>query len=84
MRQGAAVSVDLTRDVPAVCGHCGRDDVGTPAVARGAIHGVPVCIPRLPGRPHCWTLVLRFQHPLDCRCEERYPIAGDRDRTVWA
>ncbi len=78
------MTVDLTRTAPATCGHCGRRDVGTRQAGRGVIHGVPVCLPRVAGRPHCWDLVIRFQHPLDCRCEERYPIAGDRSRSVWA
>lgn len=42
-----------------------------------------LCRPQVAGRPDCYLLVDRFGHPLDCRCEERYPIAGDRGMTVW-
>ncbi len=75
--------VDLTRRRD-TCGHCGRTDVGSTYAGRQLLHGTPVCSPSRPGRPDCFLLVTTYQHPLDCRCEERYPIAGDRSRAVWA
>lgn len=76
------MSVPLVRTVPAVCGHCRRPDVGTPAAGYGGVNGTPVCHPAVTGRPDCYRLVTVHRHPLNCRCEERYPVAGSRDAPV--
>ncbi len=77
------MTVLLTKRDPGTCGHCNRPDVGSPQAGQQRLHGIPVCSPPGSGRPDCFLLVTKFQHPLDCRCEERYPIAGDRERTIW-
>lgn len=77
------MTVSLARQT-GTCGHCGRADVGTSTVGAVVFNGELLCMPRASGRPRCTRLVMTFGHPMDCRCEERYPIAGDRTRAVWA
>ncbi len=77
------MKVDLIRRY-GTCRHCGRADVGTWAAGQAVMHGELLCHPKVAGRPDCLKLVLMFGHPFDCRCEERYPIAGDRSRSIWA
>ena len=64
------------------CAHCGRTDLGT--VTYVVVCGKPVCVPTVGRRPDCALLVGRFGHPFDCRCEEPYPVAGDRAMILWA
>ncbi len=55
----------------AICGHCGRRDVGTPNAGNANHDGVALCHPNEPGRPDCFRLVTVYRHPLDCRCQDR-------------
>ena len=66
------------------CAHCGRRDVGTPDAGYSGINGERLCHPNVNGRPDCYRLVTVYNHPLDCRCEDRVPIAGSRDAAIWA
>ncbi len=77
------MTVALTREV-GVCDHCGRTDMDVKKVGATFIDGALLCHPKVAGRPDCLRLVVEFGHPMNCRCEERYPVAGDRARSVWA
>ncbi len=62
-----------------ICGHCGRDDVGSDAAGSAQVGEVYLCDPPGLGRPFCARLVTRFRHPMNCRCEERVnPSATSR------
>ncbi len=75
------MTVSLVRGI--ACGHCGRDDIGTPEAGYGAIGRTRLCHPNAPGRPRCYDLVTRFNHPMPCDCAQRSPRAGDRSTAVW-
>ncbi len=67
-----------------ICGHCGRDDIGTPQAGYGAVGKTRLCHPNEPGRPDCFRLVTVYGHTMPCRCSERAPRAGDRSAAAWA
>ena len=49
-----------------ICGHCGRDDVGSFNGGTSSVGETHLCHPDEPGRPDCYRLVTVYRHGMDC------------------